>query len=140
MLEKLIYLTLAAIAAERATELVHSSKIFAPLRDKIALLAYPPDAAPVSLQPYGYNWLMRKITMFLNAMLACGYCLSVWVAAFFALFLSSNLSNWVFNLLLIHGGSNAYHVLYERARKGRVRTYDLTITIGDERLEEGDHV
>lgn len=146
MIEYLAWLGLYAIAVERATELVHQSKIFAPLRNWLSWLAYPaaPDDAgnigpAPPLEPFVWRenpfeqQVGRRVALFLSTMLGCGYCASVWVAAGFALFFPSYnniyISWWLVKLLILHGLANLYHVGYERARAGRVKTYDVAFTL-----------
>ena len=171
MIEYVVWLVLYAVAVERATELIHKSKIFLPLRTWLQLTAYPdvidPTALPdvvrhpaPPLEPYVWRespfeqHLGRRLALFVSTMLDCGYCASVWVAAAFALWFPSynntNISQvypvgstisqvdlrvyttgcvgWLLKLLVLHGLANLYHVVYERARTGRVRTYDISLT------------
>ncbi len=123
------------IATERAVELVIDSKIFEPIRVVIKRWAYP-DTPP-------NDNLMQHFRVMLDYLLNCGYCLSVWVGAIFALIapsvFESSVINWAVSTLVLHGASNYYHVIYELVRRGRVKTHDinLNIVIEDEK-EQGE--
>ena len=120
------------IATERAVELIIESKIFEPLRVVIKRWAYP-DIPPED------NWVQHFRVM-LDYLLNCGYCLSVWVGAIFAMVtpsvFESGIVNWAVSTLVLHGGSNFYHVIYELVRRGRVKTFDINLNI--EITEQGE--
>lgn len=113
------------VATERAVELIIDSKIFEPLRIKIKRWAYP-DAPPE-------DNIWQHLRVMVDYLFNCGYCLSVWVGAIFAIFtppvFESGVVNWLVSTLVLHGGSNIYHVVYELLRRGRVKTYDVSITL-----------
>lgn len=120
------------IATERAVELIIDSKIFEPLRMAIKRWAYP-DTPPV-------DNMMQHLRVMLDYLLNCGYCLSVWIGAIFALFappvFESRMVSWFVSTLVLHGGSNFYHVIYELVRRGRVKTFDISLNI--EIKEQGE--
>jgi hypothetical protein len=136
---------LLSVAVERATEILHSAKITFPLRNWLALTARFDLDAPVSegeLSPHSPTLLFRKLARFFSAVLSCGYCTSMWVSGFAAHFyhlpqeiytylgvIPLGFHEWVFKTLVLHAGSNIYHVLYERARKGRIKTIDHSGTV-----------
>ena len=74
----IVSIIILGLVVERTAELLSSANIFAPLRNLIALQAYPPDAAP--LGPFEWDQLGRRFALFVTNALGCGYCTSVWVA------------------------------------------------------------
>lgn len=125
---------LYTIAVERSAELIVDSKIFEPLRRMIKSWAYSVDKPPE-------DNLYQHFKVMVDYLFHCGYCVSVWVSAFFAYFNIQNVSeHWVINymvtILALHGSSNLYHVLYELLRRGRIRTHDVNIKIIEEVEEE----
>ncbi len=124
MIESILIIIVLIIATERATELLVESKIFEPIRLMIKRWAYPLDQMP-SESYYQYFKVM------LDYLSTCGYCVSVWVGFFFALFSPMMFKIWIINWfvmgLFLHGASNMYHVLYELLRRGRVHSYDILV-------------
>lgn len=119
-----INLILVAFVVERTVEILVDSKLFAPLRSYIAKKAIP-DLAVESQQSY-FWWFCHSLS-------SCGYCMSVWVAGFYAVFfrigiVEFSLMNWMINALLLHGLSNIIHVIYMIIYKGRVKYHHITYT------------
>lgn len=119
-----INLILVAFVVERTVEILVDSKLFAPLRSYIAKKAIP-DLAVESQKPY-FWWFCHSLS-------SCGYCMSVWVAGFYAVFfrigiVEFSLMNWMINALLLHGLSNIIHVIYMIIYKGRVKYHHITYT------------
>lgn len=123
------------VATERATELVVSSKIFEPIRVRIKSWVYQSDGPPP-------DTIFQHFKVMLDYLIHCGYCVSVWVAGFFALFVDqyfeSHVTNWFVSMLFLHGMSNLYHVLYELARRGRISTYDVMLKLTVDTTPESD--
>lgn len=109
---------LAIIATEATTEILVESNIFAPLRSKIASKAYPEDPQKLS-----NSWL------FINSLINCGYCLSVWVSFFYVIILNvvQPLGLPVSLLLVfsIHRLSNWMHIAFQVFKYGRVKSYEV---------------
>lgn len=114
------------IATERATELIVESKIFEPLRLRVKRLVYPGDAPPP-------DTFFQHVKVMFDYLLHCGYCVSVWMGGFFALFAERYFEpiflNWFLSALFLHGMSNLHHVGYELARRGRIKTYDVMFKV-----------
>lgn len=127
-------IVLLILATERATELITSSKIFEPLRLFVKRTAYPldgrPDLSTSWLEP---RRLKAHFWITLDYLLSCGYCVSVWVGMFFAMFsdvyFDNIFVNWLVTSLCLHGAANWCHVIYELIRRGRVRTIDVMFRI-----------
>tara|TARA_R110002110_G_scaffold22761_7_gene87899 strand:+ start:2320 stop:2595 length:276 start_codon:yes stop_codon:yes gene_type:complete len=82
-------------------------------------VAYKDDEPPTSF--------IRKLFVYLDKLINCGYCTSVWVAFIFAsVFLSKD---WmlIVNGFALHGLANFYHVCYEWMKRGRVNTHDILL-------------
>lgn len=124
-----LQIILLALATERAVELIVDSKIFDGPRNYIRRWALP-DV------PYSSTY--GRLKLMLDYLVHCGYCVSVWVGGFFALFAPSIFSNtfinWLVLLLVLHGLSNLYHVIFQLIYKGRIWTFDvLTRNDNDDR-------
>ena len=115
----MIKFLLAAIAVERLTEIITSSDISSMLfKDRLRLLLY-------SIQKE--TWL-RSFLVFVDKLTSCGYCCSVWVSAGVSFIPEARVfDNFILNVMLLHGLSNLYHVLYELVRRGRVYSYDINL-------------
>lgn len=117
------------IATERATELIVASKIFEALRLKIKRWVYPSDTPPSDT-----TWQNFKVL--LDYLIHCGYCVSVWMGGLFAIFADKYFEhavvNWFVSMLFLHGMANLYHVVYELARRGRIRTHDIMLKISSD--------
>ncbi len=114
------------IATERATELIVASKIFEPIRLFVKRWAYSNDDPPP-------DTIYQHFKVMIDYLMTCGYCVSVWVGGFFALFVGKYhhniVINWLISLLFLHGMANLYHVVYELLRRGRVRSYDIMLKL-----------
>lgn len=120
----MIYIKLLCVAfiVERTVEILVDSKIFAPLRSYIARRAIPD--LDNSGSPSTFWWFVHSLS-------SCGYCLSVWVGAFYALFFNIKLVdfsiiNWFCNAILLHGLSNLIHIIYMIIYRGRVNYHHIT--------------
>jgi len=115
-----------AMATEAVTEIMVDSEfpLFSDIREMVARIALPDTPR---------NDLKHRSIVFFHRLISCGYCFSVWVAAFFALFsfiiIPNPFINWVCHTFLIHRLSNMIHVSYELLRKGRVKTYDIALSL-----------
>lgn len=123
-----------AVAVEALTELIVASEIMAPIRywwkSKIYSVDKPPKVG-----------VTQSIYVFIDKLISCGYCTSVWVAASAAIFAPPILGfaeddffglifvDWFVGMLILHRVSNLIHVLYELVRKGRVSTMDLVVNL-----------
>lgn len=125
----ILYIIILVIATEALTELITSSEISLIFKNKWKKYTYKKDEPPE-------DTLYQKFKIFVDKLLSCGYCSSVWVAGFLALFapliFDNVVVNWFVCTLLLHRSANLVHVLYELIRKGRVKTYDLLITTREE--------
>lgn len=124
------------VVTERVTELIVSSKIFEPLRNIIKRWAYKSSEPPP-------DTLYQHFKVMIDYLVTCGYCVSVWMGAFFALFAEKNfenrVENWFISALFLHGMSNIYHVCFELLKRGRVGTYDIMLKIQkDTDLKDGE--
>ena len=115
----MIKFLLAAIAVERITEIITSSDIASMVfKDRLKNLLY-------SIQTE--TWF-RSFLVFADKLTSCGYCCSVWVSFGVSLFEEARFfDNLLLNVMLLHGFSNLYHVLYELIRRGRVYSYDINL-------------
>lgn len=123
---KIIILLLLAIASEAIAEIITSSELTDPFRRKWKKWTYREDKPPT-------NNYFQYFKVFIDKLVSCGYCTSVWTSAFVAIwsptFLQIPIINWLVMTLVIHRLSNWVHVLYELIRKGRVKTHDLLVKI-----------
>lgn len=128
----IIVIILLSIVVEAVTEILTSSEITDPIRLKWKLWAYPDDKPPP-------DTTFQAFKIWVDKLISCGYCTSVWVAGFFAVFIPqlyefqyySGLLNWIGLTFLSHRISNWIHVVYELIRKGRVKTVDLVVKMED---------
>ena len=96
MIITLIKWAMVIIATEAITEIIISGDIFLNFR----------------------NWLAKKST-FLQKLLSCGYCFSVWIASATAWLAPGQIAdNDIFNIIIkifiIHRLSNVVHELFQR--------------------------
>lgn len=124
----IIYIIALAIVVEAVTEIIVDSQLSYPLRNALKRAIYPTDRVPP-------NTLIHNSLVFLDKLLSCGYCTSVWVSAFFVLSMpvvsifSSHVMSYIVSIFLVHRISNWVHVIYELVRKGRVITHDYMINL-----------
>ena len=126
MIADLISLILMSIAAERITEILVASKLFQPFRDVLR------DRNINSTSNYGFWW-------FLDSVFQCGYCMSVWVSLSVSwlapTLINDNIYiNYILMIFVVHGIANLYHVLFEYARRGRAKYFE--INLGYKRVNE----
>ena len=139
MTEIIFQLVLLTIAVEAITELIVAAKITNGTRSKIRKLAHPMADEYNPPQPPDRK---RKCWIFLNDIVSCGYCTSVWVAGGIAPFapwvyrfdggwwlvdITSWVVNWCLAAVILHRLSNWFHVCYTILMKGRVKTYDIKL-------------
>ena len=119
------WLFVCVIVTEAVTEIVVDSKLFLPFHSFVGRKAYPADAPP----PTG----VRKLWVFLGALTSCGYCFSVWVAGVISLLMPGCLSVfvWFAYTMLIHRLSNFIHIILQLIKRGRVKSYDLNLTLSE---------
>jgi len=112
------------LAVERTTEIIHTSKLFHPLRNYFATLALDDIDRPI----------VKPIANFVFSIVSCGWCLSVWVSLFFCIFLPSG-SGFVFvRWFGLVGTSNLWHAIFRIIHLGRVFTVDIKHTFDDQPL------
>ncbi len=126
------HLLLLVIAVEALTEILVDAEITKGFRRWLFLKAAPevPEDHPAGKDPPIGPWVFR----FANDVFKCGYCASVWVAMPAALLSPIQLGghwsvNWLVSLLVIHRLSNLFHIGLMFVKKGRVKTYDMEITV-----------
>jgi hypothetical protein len=114
---------LLAIIVERSTELITSSEISNMIfKNRLKSYLFDPSAPP-------YDSLLRRFLLFFDKVTSCGYCCSVWVAFVVTIFSPVYFDVLIFDVVLLHGLSNLYHVLYELLRRGRINTYDVDLKV-----------
>ncbi len=127
MIEFIVSLIVAAIATEAFTEIVTTAKITDGRRAAVKRAALSRAALTDA-----YSTVIK----FVDAVLSCSYCCSVWVAVPFAFVPAVS---WPFKFLLwpigfvivvmaVHRLSNFFHGFVSLATKGRVRVHDLAIS------------
>ncbi len=120
----IFWVFLLVLATEATAEIITSSKLTDPIRGWWKKWTFPTDYPPPDTP-------LQHFKVFIDSLIGCGYCTSVWTAGFFALFAPSIIPGWLWNWLVmtfaIHRLANWLHVLYERIRKGRVFEADLNI-------------
>jgi hypothetical protein len=121
----IFWVILLVIACEAVTEIITSSKITDPVRLWWKEWTYPADQPPV-------DTLIHRFKVFIDSLVSCGYCTSVWISGFFAIFAPQIFGvvfvNWLVMTFAIHRLSNWLHVIYERVRRGRVFEIDVNLT------------
>ncbi len=137
---------------EAATEIVVASKITDNFRGKIFSLAVPsiPDDHPIDLPPPIGRWHWR----FLNDILRCGYCSSVWIAGLAAicaphfelwavdwmvLLVINCIVNWIIMTFTLHRLSNYLHDGFMIIKKGRVKTHDVALVLSLNQVNDGSN-
>jgi len=111
---------LIIIAVERVTEIITTSEVFAPIRNCVKKCAYR-YSDPSEISNY------RKFLIWVDKLISCGYCTSVWVALVFVLVFMDKDITLIINVFAVHGLSNLYHSIFELVRRGRVNTHDLVL-------------
>lgn len=136
MIEIIIILILLSIATEAITEILTSSALTDPVRMWWKRYTYRTDTPPK-------NSFLQKIKVFIDKLISCGYCTSVWISGLSCVFgqpsiLNNEFWNWVLCTFVVHRTANWLHVIYELVRKGRVKTHDLLVkvTIDEDELSE----
>jgi len=132
MLSIILSILLISIVVEAITEIITTSSIFEPLRLYIKQNAYtiPPN-----------DKILGYILMWLDKLLSCGYCVSVWVSALTVSVSNINLlsDNLILGkilcIFLVHRISNWIHVIYELIRKGRIKEIELNMSFSDPALQ-----
>lgn len=132
-----VWLVLLGLAVEAATELIVDSDFFLGFRDKIFKLANPMAFGFEIPTPGTLRHLPHSLWVFVNKVIKCGYCTSVWFAFAAAIFVPQFihlwnwidwLVNWLIYSLVIHRLSNWMHISFMRLKKGRVQTLDVEIS------------
>ena len=126
MITILLILVLLTITVEAITEILTSSTLINPLQTRWRIWVYPLDGPPP-------NNILHNLGVFIDRLWNCGYCASVWVAGFFAIFapiiFQDKLVNWVIMTFTLHRLANWLHVVYELVRRGRVNSLDIMLKI-----------
>lgn len=128
----IVQLIILAIVVEAVTEIIVDSELFSPLKQGFKSYIYPVDHPPK-------NDIRQSLLVFVDKLISCGYCTSVWIAAFFSFFapvLMESWANWLITTFLLHRMSNSIHVIYELLKKGRVVTHDYIIKINQSEKDE----
>lgn len=118
----ILILILLALAVEACTEIIVNAKITDGIRAYIFVKATNLDSKQ---SDYSF-W------PFVNNLVTCGYCASVWVSVLFAFFAPRLWDLWfIVNLfimvLVLHRLSNVIHMIIMLLYKGRVLTMDVEI-------------
>lgn len=121
------FVAIFSFATEALVEILVDSDITAPYRKKFKQYVYP-------FEPRQDTYY-TNILVFIDKLISCGYCSSVWVAAYFSLLMPHVLDNpwhnWVCFTLVIHRISNWVHVSYKLWHDGRINAHDLYIKTTD---------
>lgn len=137
MIQSVIVLLILSIVVEAISEIITSSEIIRPLRDLVKRHTYSIDAPP----PDTFYQLAK---VWFDKLISCGYCVSIWVAGFLALWVhidytgGNGFINWLITTFVTHRLANSYHVVYELVRKGRVATYDIELKLGESYGDDGE--
>jgi hypothetical protein len=103
--EMIYRMVFVVVFIEALTEIITKSEITEPIRAFIFKMGHKNKF---------YNWLHR--------LLDCGYCTSVWIGLFAALFLFRDIHiispylDWIFIGLILHRLSNVFHFIVDRIR------------------------
>lgn len=126
MIESVIIILLLVIASEAVAEIITSSELTDPWRGAWKKWTYNEDNPPK-------DTYFQHFKVFVDKLVSCGYCTSVWTSGFFAIWAPAvfdiSIINWLVATFVIHRLSNWLHVLYELIRKGRVKTHDMLIKV-----------
>lgn len=135
-LTTLVVIFIISVVVEAVTEILVASELTDPFRKKWKEWAYPLEGPP----PDTY---LQKFKVWFDKLISCGYCTSVWVAAFFGIWspkfdFGHRLINWLVVVFLLHRMATWFHVAYELVKKGRVRTHDLEVKLLMQVSEDDD--
>jgi hypothetical protein len=134
--ESCLTILLVSLGVEALTELCIDAKIFEGVRQYIRKIAYPDGEPTASFK--------QKTATFLTNLIGCGYCFSVWVAGFVAIFYTIPLTyyglvNWLLSMVIFHRLANIFHVVYAIVKKGRVLSIDAELYITPRSQLEVEH-
>jgi hypothetical protein len=123
----LVIVFLLSIVVEAVTEILTASELTEPFRKKWKAWAYPINNPP----PDTY---FQKFKVWVDKLISCGYCTSVWVAGFFGIWAAKIdfgywFINWIVIVFSLHRVATWVHVVFELVKKGRVRTHDLEVSV-----------
>lgn len=131
MLHLILIYIIASIAVEAISEIITSSDITFGFRSYIKKLAFPDE-------PSSHKYFAKSVG-FIDRLISCGYCTSVWVAAALSVGIPKMLDGpigWVMCIFVLHRISNFIHVVFELVKKGRVKSYDIMYQKSED-LEDG---
>jgi len=130
-------LLLLVIATEAVTEILTTSDIFDPVRQRIKRWVYTFEGPP----PVTYY---QSFKVFCDKLIGCGYCTSAWVAVIIC-FITRPYTVAEFNVhwtvycfgigIIVHRLSNMYHIIFQLLKKGRVEACDLEVNLGKSTLD-----
>lgn len=122
----LLTIAILVLAVEAVTEIFTSSELTEPFRQAWKQHTYPLDRPP----PTG---IWQYVKVWFDKLISCGYCTSVWTAAFFAIWAPTlfehTFVNWLCFVFVLHRLANWVHVTFELVKKGRVKTHDLEVLL-----------
>lgn len=130
MIESIVATILAWIMTIIAIEAITEILVTSALLDIIGLRTWATNKA---MPPDGDFSKARWYHAALYKLMTCGYCTSVWMSFAAAWLLPGEwfaiypLDNVVIKAFALHRLSNLAHVLFELMKRGRVRTYDVTL-------------
>ena len=143
-----------AVVVEAISEIVTSSTLFFPVRNflkkkSIAISEHYEDLLNNIRTPVNIFNLTKDVCLllyyclitFLDKLISCGYCTSVWVSGLVSIYIRIDIIDnvfisWIISTFLFHRVSNLLHVLYERVRRGMVNTYDIELKLN---INDGDN-
>lgn len=121
----MLQIFILAVVVEAIVEILVDSELFAPAHKWLKRLAYPEVPS---------NSTAHSFVLFIDSLVSCGYCLSVWVSGMVSvitndLVLISNntIINWIILTFLLHRLSNLFHVLYSLIKNGRIAAIDVKL-------------
>jgi Protein of unknown function (DUF1360) len=132
VIDEIVSIILLSVATEATTEVMVASKVTEDIRNRIRILAHP----MLNDELIFHLTFRRKVMIFIDDLVSCGYCASMWVAMFWSLFapyvlnISSWLMvviNWLLMVVVLHRFSNLFHVLLMLIKNGRVKTFDIEL-------------
>ena len=129
---------LLIIATEAITEIIVASEfpLFYWFRNWWTIYTFPPEGPPRTGK-------IQHVRVSIHKLVTCGYCMSVWVSAFFAIWTSfdyfgNTFINWLVSVFFIHRLSNWLHVFFELTKRGRVKSYDIELRVKTDEHEEDE--